>query len=82
MVATANGDDAVGRRDLTQRFIRAPDGRVWSVKEMSIAAPGGEAHADLTLVFYNDDAMRRVRAFPANWRDLGDDELYHVSLQR
>lgn len=31
------------------------------------------------LVFESDSAIRRVRLFPANWRDLDDAALYALS---
>ena len=31
------------------------------------------------LVFESDDCVRRVRNFPANWRELGPSELYALS---
>jgi hypothetical protein len=34
------------------------------------------------LVFESDDAIRRVRLFPANWRDLDDAALYELSWCR
>jgi hypothetical protein len=32
-----------------------------------------------SLIFENESAMRRARNFPANWRALGDDELFAVT---
>jgi hypothetical protein len=32
-----------------------------------------------SLIFENETTMRRVRNFPANWRALGDDELFAIS---
>lgn len=35
-----------------------------------------------SLVFESEDAMRRVRDFPADWRSLGDDDLLALSWSR
>jgi hypothetical protein len=32
-----------------------------------------------SLVFESDAAVRRVRDFPPNWRDLADEELFALS---
>jgi hypothetical protein len=32
-----------------------------------------------TLLFDSDAVMRRVRDYPANWRELSDDDLYAIS---
>jgi hypothetical protein len=35
-----------------------------------------------TLVFLGASAARRVRSYPANWRELPDKELYALSWSR
>ena len=35
-----------------------------------------------TLIFIGPGAARRVREYPANWRDLSDIELYSLSWER
>ena len=42
-------------------------------------APTLDRRSSPTLVFESDDVMRRVRAFPADWRDLSDERLYELS---
>jgi hypothetical protein len=42
-------------------------------------APTLDRRAGPTLVFETDDVMRRVRTFPADWRDLSDARLYELS---
>jgi hypothetical protein len=37
---------------------------------------------DPSIVFESDRIARRVRNFPANWRELPDVELYAVSWSR
>ena len=32
-----------------------------------------------SLVFESDYVVRRIRDYPADWRDLGDDELFALS---
>lgn len=32
-----------------------------------------------SLVFEMDNTVRRIRDFPANWRDLSDDDLFALS---
>lgn len=59
------------------RQIFAPDGSVWGVAE--VTGPTYDRRGN-SLVFFNEEAMRRVRNYPANWSDLSDAELYAVSL--
>lgn len=35
-----------------------------------------------TLIFIGPGTARRVRSYPANWRDLSDIELYALSWER
>ena len=42
-------------------------------------APLLDRRRGLTLVFESDEVMRRVRSFPANWRELSDQQLYALS---
>ncbi len=50
------------------------DKRVWEVRELI-----DPISLSPTLVFLGTSAARRVRTYPANWRDLPDDELYALS---
>jgi hypothetical protein len=51
-------------------------GEEWSVWEdlQSVSAP--------SLVFENTKIARRVHAYPPNWRELSDEQLYTVSWSR
>jgi hypothetical protein len=35
-----------------------------------------------SLVFESEETMRRIRTFPADWRSLGDEELFALSWAR
>ena len=60
------------------RVVRAPDAE-WRVYEQA-SVYDRRGHPD--LVFESDDVIRRVREFPANWRDLSDAELLAISWNR
>ena len=49
----------------------------WVVFEVGRDAQFGPA-----LIFFSDGLGRRVRDYPANWRELTDEELYAVSWNR
>lgn len=53
------------------------DGLRWVVQE--VAAPAFDRRGGTHLLFDGETIMRRVREFPANWHELGDDELYDLS---
>lgn len=55
----------------------AIDGEGWVVWEDLRPAPNGPA-----LVFENSKVARRVREYPANWREFTDDQLYALSWSR
>jgi hypothetical protein len=58
---------------------RSRDGTHWSVGERS----DGEGSAKrMSLVFESNDSARRVRDYPANWRDLAPPELEALSWRR
>ena len=61
-----------------RRFVDA-DGIHWSVYESPTTY---DRRARPTLVFESDEAVRRVRAYPPNWRDLSDEELAALSWTR
>ena len=50
----------------------------WRVFEVETAERPW-AHARRTLIFLSPKVMRRVRSYPADWRDLSDAELYALS---
>ena len=57
------------------------DGVAWLVREYAgnsaMANSGGPC-----LIFESDGVMRRVRGFPANWREIGADALMELSWRR
>jgi hypothetical protein len=57
------------------RIIWSDDTR-WCVYESH--SPFDRRHGP-TLLFESDAVVRRVRDYPANWRELSDDDLYAVS---
>lgn len=78
MINHSNHSVASEPQDLT-RTIVDPAGRVWFVRQVS--SPSYDRRGATALVFLTDDAMRRVRDFPENWRELADADLYAVSLR-
>ena len=69
------GDDGKPRaRQAERRFTIA--GEQWGVWEDLRTPPGP------SLVFENMKIARRVHEYPANWRELTDEELYAVSWSR
>lgn len=53
------------------------DGIPWLVYELP---PGSlDRRSSPSLVFESDQNVRRVRSFPADWRALGDAELFALS---
>lgn len=63
------------------RHFDGPDGRHWEVREVEERAPtdGALAHS---LLFVAYDTIRRVRQYPADWRELPPEELYRLSWRR
>ena len=61
------------RSNRASRTVSDEDGRIWRVREVLFAdtAP--------SLIFESEIGFRRVRAYPADWRGLGDLELYELS---
>jgi hypothetical protein len=53
------------------------EGEVWMVYELP-PLQFDRRHAP-SLVFETDITVRRVRNFPANWRDLDDNALFALS---
>ena len=53
------------------------DHEEWRIYEL--APPSYDRRGANTLVFESDGFMRRVRRFPANWRELGPDALIALS---
>ena len=53
------------------------DGAYWVVYELPPAPL--DRRSSPSLVFESDNTVRIVRAFPAGWRELSDDELFALS---
>jgi hypothetical protein len=51
----------------------------WTVREFANSGSSSDEDGVRCLVFECQDAMRRVRRFPTNWRDLGRAELLALS---
>src|SRR5689334_3978715 len=52
------------------------DNQVWCVDEVPAE---GAINPSPSLIFANTKIVRRVKHYPANWRDLPDAELYAIS---
>jgi hypothetical protein len=55
------------------------EGVLWLVYELSPTV--FDRRNSPSLVFEGDQAVRRVRDFPANWRELSDDALHALSWE-
>ena len=53
------------------------DGILWLAYELP--APAFDRRATASLVFESDAMMRRIRNYPADWRELEDQELFALS---
>ena len=62
------------------RTVVGPDGRYWTVYEF--ASSRYDRRTGISLIFVTDDAMRRVRDYPADWFELSAEDLYDVSFRR
>jgi hypothetical protein len=58
------------------RLLHDENGQLWRVREVSFA------DASPSLIFESEAGFRRVRAYPADWRQLGDDQLLALSWCR
>lgn len=71
--------DRRGSSRVDDVHFRTSDGTPWSVGERS----DGEGPAKrMSLVFESNDSARRVREYPANWRELSSVELEALSWRR
>jgi hypothetical protein len=71
--------DRRGSSRVDDLHFRTTDGTHWSVGERI----EGEGSAKrMSLVFESNDSARRVRDYPANWRDLTSVELEALSWRR
>jgi hypothetical protein len=55
------------------RLVRDEEGHLWRVREVRFA------DAKPSLIFESEVSFRRVRVYPTDWRQLGDEELYALS---
>ena len=73
-----SGDQSTQLREARRTARRLHfDGVLWFVYELP-TSPVDRGRTS-SLIFESDDAMRRVRDFPANWRTLNDDALFALS---
>ena len=75
MLSGRHGDDGGSRTHQAERRFHA-DGEGWAVWEDVRTQTGP------SLVFETNKIARRVHEYPANWRDLSDDQLYALSWLR
>src|SRR5262245_56935316 len=60
------------------RLLAAPDGMQWLVYELDLRAYRDGA----SLVFESECVVRRIRTFPATWRELSDTKLADLCRDR
>jgi hypothetical protein len=73
----ARSPDQLPNRIIQHRDSRRvfdPRGRLWEVFEDS-----RESYAERSLIFQTHGLMRRIRDFPADWREMPDAELAALS---
>lgn len=75
----ADADSGASQLRELQRTARriSSDGAFWLVYELP--AKAYDRRQAPSLVFESDQVVRRVRDYPANWRDLSDDDLLALS---
>lgn len=71
--ATAHDEEAPEH----ERVFVDSDGARWKVKEMPFSEY--DRRRGLSLIFWSDGAVRRVRDYPDDWYLLPDDELAILS---
>lgn len=62
-----------------ERLFVDADGTRWRVYEQRFSEY--DRRSGLSLIFASDTAMRRVRNYPANWREISESELALLSWQ-
>lgn len=63
---------------IAERQFTSPCGTYWAVREVSDrGADGGRA-----LIFDSGETWRRVRQYPADWRELDATALWALSWRR
>jgi hypothetical protein len=56
----------------------AGGGTHWTVREIPYSML--DRRSGTCLIFENEQVIRRVRTFPATWRECSDEELYALCL--
>ena len=69
--------DAQAARDASIRRYDDPEGHAWHVIERQGTDPDGRG--EISLLFWSDEVVRRVRAVPANWSSLSVPALIELS---
>lgn len=70
--------DGEARRPAPDGRLVRHEGQTWHVREINATQRPGAPRSS-SLVFECDAAVRRVWAFPANWRQLDDDSLWRLT---
>lgn len=79
--SAGDGMPAVHRNPTARRFV-APDQCDWVVAEVPAPKPACGAERGECLIFSSAVAWRRVREFPADWRERSDADLWEISWHR
>ena len=74
--AAARDEAPEGAEEQVRLFADA-DGVQWKVKEVQFSEY--DRRRGVSLIFWSDGAVRRVRNYPADWYRLSDDELALLS---
>ena len=61
-----------------RRIIREANGHEWLVREITNVY---DRRSSTALIFERPEVIRKVRAFPANWRTMSNEELIALSLR-
>jgi hypothetical protein len=69
-------DSAQAGEDRVRVFEEA-DGTRWQVREMPFSSY--DRRHGLSLIFWSEGAVRRVRDYPSNWYELSDHDLALLS---
>jgi len=74
----ADGHRSSSQRNAQQTARRVmSDGVLWLVFE--VPAMPYDRRGTSSLIFESDTTLRRVRNYPANWRELSDEQLLSLS---
>jgi hypothetical protein len=71
--------DRRGSSRVDDLHFRSSDGTRWAVGER---VDGEDSAKRMSLVFESSDSARRVREYPANWRELSPVELEALSWRK